>query len=104
MGYKILLENGTSNRRGTLLLKIEYKILHCYDDKQGRRWLLALEHKDQKFLIVNIYNENIEKKQVLTSVSSDHSPILVTFNSSSENTKGSAYWKFNSLLLKDPAF
>ena len=213
MGYKILLNNGTSNSRGTLIgisKNFEYKILHYYDDKQGRLQLLALEHNDQKFLIVNIYNENIEKDQVLllknlneqlekiediinfqiviggdwnfvldkqldtfggnpslkmssiseltkimtnfdlcdiyrlrnpdtrrftyrqnspkrlrrldyfilsnsiqeivqktevlTSVSSDHSPVLVSFNSSPENTTGSAYWKFNSLLLKNPAF
>ena len=38
----------------------EYKILHYYDDKQGRLQLLASEHNDQKFLIVNIYNGNIE--------------------------------------------
>ena len=68
MGYKILLNNGTSNSRGTLIgisKNFEYKILHYYDDKQGRLQLLALEHNDQKFLIVNIYNENIEKDQVL---------------------------------------
>ena len=68
MGYKILLNNGTSNNCGTLIgisKKIEYKILHYYDDKQGRLQLLASEHNGQKFLIVNIYNENIEKYQVL---------------------------------------
>ena len=37
-------------------------------------------------------------------MSSDHSPVLVSFNSSPENTTGSAYWKFNSLLLKKTAF
>ena len=68
MGYKILLNTGTSNSRGTLIgisKKFENKILHYYDNKQVRLQLLALEHNGQKFLIVNIYNENIEKDQVL---------------------------------------
>ena len=41
-----------------------YKTLHYYDDKKGRLQVLALEHNDQRFLFVNIYNENIEKDQV----------------------------------------
>lgn len=68
MGYKRLLNNGTSNSRGTLIgisKKFEFKTLHYYDDKKGSLQLLALEHINQKFLFVNIYNENIEKDQVL---------------------------------------
>ena len=56
------------------------------------------------FIISNSIQEIVDKTEVLTSVSSDHSPVLITFNSSPENTKGSAYWKFNSLLLKNPIF
>ena len=68
MSYKIFLNNGTSNSLGTLIgisIFFGYKTLHYYDDKQGRLQVLALEHHDQRFLIVNIYNENIEKDQVL---------------------------------------
>ena len=67
MGYKILLNNGTSNSCGTLIgisKNFEYNILHYYDDKQVRLQLLALKPNDQKFLIFNIYNENFEKDQV----------------------------------------
>ena len=62
LGYKILLNDGTSNSRGTLIgiSKIfGYKTLHYYDDKKGRLQVLALDHNDQRFLFVNIYNENI---------------------------------------------
>ena len=56
------------------------------------------------FIISNSIQEIVDKTEVLTSVSSNHSPVLTTFNSSLENTKVSAYWKFNSLLFKKPIF
>jgi len=46
--------------------RFEKKILNYIDDKNGRIQLLAFEHKKIKFLVVNLYNNNIEKDQVDT--------------------------------------
>merc|ERR1712074_228931 len=40
----------------------------------------------------------------LTSVSSDHTPIHLSIDTSIKNTKGPQYWKFNSMLLRAPNF
>ena len=48
--------------------------------------------------------ESAKKTEILTSLSSDHSPVLIALDVVPETTKGSTYWKFNSLLLKNPDF
>ena len=61
--------HGSSNSRGTLIgfsEGFEKKLLKYIDDKNGRIQLLAFEHKCKKYLIVNLYNNNIEKDQVQT--------------------------------------
>ena len=54
-------------------------------------------HRLDYFILSNSIQEIVEKNEVLTSVSSNNSPVLVIFNSFPQNRKGSAYWKFNSL-------
>ena len=56
------------------------------------------------FLISNSLQESAKKNEILTSLSSDHSPVLIALDAVPETIKGSTYWKFNSLLLKNPDF
>ena len=52
------------------------------------------------FLVSNTAQDVIENCMVLTSLQSDHSPVLVKFNPSrSTLKKGPSYWKFNNSLL-----
>ena len=60
--------HGTSNSRGVMIGFSERfeKKKNYIDDKNGRIQLLVFEHKKIKFLVVNLYNNNIEKDQVDT--------------------------------------
>ena len=37
-------------------------------------------------------------------ISSDHSPILISFSKDRQNNKSSEFWKFNNSLLSDDIF
>jgi len=54
------------------------------------------------FFISNSLQDSVLNSDILTSLSSDHSPVLVSFDDTITESKGSSYWKFNSLLLKNP--
>ena len=41
-------------------------MLKYIDDKNGRIQILTFEHAKKKFMIVNVYNNNIEKQQLET--------------------------------------
>ena len=57
------------------------------------------------FLISGLLQDRIKKCDILSSLSSDHSPILIKINGqSTELKKGSNYWKFNNSLLKNLIF
>ena len=56
------------------------------------------------FLISNDLQENVEKIEVLASVSSDHNPILLKIKTVRQNERNTSYWKLNSALLKDAEF
>ena len=56
------------------------------------------------FLISNILQESVDKTKVLTALSSDHSPVIVTFKETAESEKGRSYWKFNTTLLHDTTY
>ena len=53
-------------------------------------------------MISNSLQDSVLNSDILTSLSSDHSPVLVSFDDTITESKGSSYWKFNSLLLKNP--
>ena len=68
-GDEIYQNHGTSNSRGTLIAfsnEFDKKVLKYIDDKNGRIQILTFEHKKRKFMIINIYNNNIEREQVTT--------------------------------------
>ena len=63
----IFLNHGTTNSRGTLIALTKGfnhdKI--SYTDNEGRVQILALIFDEKRYLIVNVYNENTEQKQVI---------------------------------------
>ena len=40
----------------------------------------------------------------MPSISSDHSPILISFSKEKQDRKSSGFWKFNNSLLSDNIF
>ena len=56
------------------------------------------------FLISNSLQDRVQKSEILTSLSSDYSPVFLSFDSITDCNRGSSYWKFNCLLLKNPDF
>jgi len=63
----MLFNHGTSNSKGTLIAfseNFEYKLVDHYADNEGRLQICSIVHDNRKLLLINIYNENIEQKQV----------------------------------------
>ena len=64
----IFLNHGTTNSRGTLIALtkgFDYDKISYTSDNDGRIQILALIFDEKRYLIVNIYNENTEQKQVI---------------------------------------
>ena len=67
-GGTMILNSGNSNSRGTLIAftpDFDYKILKHITDDDGRIQICSIMFDERKLLLVNIYNENIEQKQVI---------------------------------------
>ena len=63
----LLLNHGTSNSRGNLIAftkNFDYKLLKYVSDGDGRIQICSILYEEKKLLLVNIYNENSEQKQV----------------------------------------
>ena len=57
------------------------------------------------FLVSNSVQDNIDKCLVLPSLSSDHSPVMISVKSASNQfKKGPSYWKFNNSLIGNETF
>ena len=56
------------------------------------------------FFISNNIQELILDTDIIPAISSDHSPILISFSKDKQNNKSSGFWKFNNLLLSDDIF
>ena len=64
---EIYFNDNTSNSAGVAILidlKRDYEILKYFQDDQGRIQILSIIIDDQNFLIINIYNHNLENEQV----------------------------------------
>ena len=62
-----MLNHGNSNSRGTSIAftkDFNYKLLKYVSDEDGRIQICSIEYNDKKLLLINIYNENTEQKQV----------------------------------------
>ena len=63
----MFFNHGTSNSRGTLIAfseNFEYNMVDHYADNEGRLQICSVVHNNRKLLLVNLYNENTEQKQV----------------------------------------
>lgn len=56
------------------------------------------------WLLSDSYQEEVEGVDIIASINSDHSAIVLHFNSIEEQRHGPSYWKFNASLLDDPDF
>ena len=64
---KLLLNSHTSMSRGTLIAiskNLDYEIIDSFCDEQGRLQILQIKIDDDKYVICNIYNDNVEKGQI----------------------------------------
>ena len=58
-----------------------------------------------RFLVSNLLQARVSKCEILSSLLSDHSPIVITINTDEGFfKKGNNYWKFNKLLLNDNVY
>ena len=55
------------------------------------------------FFISNNIQDFILDTNIMPAISSDHSPILISFSKDTQN-KSSGFWKFNNSLLSDDIF
>ena len=56
------------------------------------------------FLVSDMLQDNIRTVDIIPSVQSDHSAIILKLFPASECARGRAYWKFNSSLTQDKHF
>ena len=81
--YKTFLNSGESNARGCLISfskKLYFEVLKYYDDGKGRLQVVSCKIENVLFLLVNIYNFNYEKEQLVLLKDLDKK--LTEFNSS----------------------
>ena len=63
-----------------------------------------LQRRLDYFFISNDIKEFILDTGIILAISSDHSPILLSFSKEKQNNKSSGFWKFNNSLLPDNIF
>ena len=64
----------------------------------------VLQRRLDYFFISNNIQEFILDTDIIPAISSDHSPVLISFSKDKQNNKSSGFWKFNNLLLSDDIF
>ena len=52
-------------------------------------------------LIDNVLQEDIDQVDIIPSIKSDHSTILLVIDSVDNQMRGPSFWKFNASLLDD---
>ena len=60
--------------------------------------------KIRLLVLSDSYQEEAEGVDIISSINSDHSAVVLHFNSIQEQRYGPSYWKFNASLLDDPDF
>ena len=64
---ELYFSNGTSNSRGVaigIVGDLNYSIKKVFSDNSGRLLIISFSLNNQEYLLINLYNENIEKDQV----------------------------------------
>ena len=60
-----------------------------------------IQRRLEYFLASNILQESVKKADILTSVSTDHSPILFSFSKNPEIPRGNGLWKVKYFLCSN---
>jgi len=53
------------------------------------------------WLVSDFCQDEVEETSIKTAIRTDHSAIVISFNSLDEQISGPSYWKFNSSLIED---
>ena len=69
---------------------------------KAKQWFL--QRRLDYFFISNTIQEFILDTDIIPAISSDHSPILISFSQEKQHSKSFGFWKFNNLLLSDNIF
>ena len=56
------------------------------------------------WLISDVCQEDIEKPDIISSISSDHLAVILHFNNIDRQQHGPSFWKFNASLVEDANF
>ena len=54
--------------------------------------------------ISNSFQELVTTTEILTPISTDHSPVLFSFSKGGDCLRGKRFWKFNSFLTTDQIY
>ena len=63
-----------------------------------------LQRRLDYFFISNNIQQFILDTDIIPAISSDHSPIFISFSKEKQDSKSSGFWKFNNSLLSDSIF
>ena len=69
-----------------------------------RRKTPFLQRRLDYFLVSDSLQESIEMIDIIPSIASDHSAIMLKLHLTYEGNRGRSYWKFNSSLTEDRQF
>ena len=69
-----------------------------------RRKTPFLQRRLDYFLVSDSLQESIEMMDIIPSIASDHSAIILKLRPTYEGNRGSSYWKFSSSLTEDRQF
>ena len=56
------------------------------------------------WFISDLLQDDVAKIDIITSIKSDHSAIVIEVDSMADQPRGPSFWKFNNSLLDDPVF
>ena len=68
-GSRLQMNHGTTNSRGTMIgfsKNLDIKNFNCNQDENGRIQIVTFQLEEKKFLIANIYNNNVQTEQIVT--------------------------------------
>ena len=79
----------------------------CYPDSRRFSWRRKtpfLQRRLDYFFVSDSLQESIEMIDIIPSIASDHSAIILKLRPTYEGNRGRSYWKFNSSLTEDRQF
>ncbi|NQY31505.1 MAG: hypothetical protein HRT69_18820, partial [Flavobacteriaceae bacterium] len=86
------------------IFRIRFPNTKRFTFRQKLRTRETIHRRLDYIFIANTLQEFAKSVEVLPSLLSDHSPVLLSLNESKENDRGKGLWKFNNSLLEDENF